>query len=109
MYAVYDMWPTIAKESFESKQKILEFDKFEHIVFAGMGGSGAIGDVFASILSKTKIHEHRLPPHRGQLNACKYFRHWAKEILSYNKIKNPEFFILFTWDSEKRRRKNESR
>jgi glucose/mannose-6-phosphate isomerase len=27
-----------------------------HIVFAGMGGSGTIGDVFASVLSKTDIH-----------------------------------------------------
>lgn len=56
MYAVYDKWPAIAKESFESKQKILNFENFDHIVFAGMGGSGAIGDMFASILSKTKIH-----------------------------------------------------
>ena len=27
----------------------------DHIVFAGMGGSGAIGDIFSAILSKTKI------------------------------------------------------
>ncbi|MDX1373411.1 MAG: SIS domain-containing protein, partial [Nitrososphaeraceae archaeon] len=27
-----------------------------HIVFAGMGGSGALGDIFFSILSKTNIH-----------------------------------------------------
>jgi len=28
----------------------------DHVVFAGMGGSGTIGDLFASILSKTDIH-----------------------------------------------------
>ena len=32
------------------------FKNIEHIVFGGMGGSGAIGDIFESILSKTKIH-----------------------------------------------------
>ena len=34
----------------------LIFDNIDHIVFAGMGGSGAIGDIFLSILSKTNIH-----------------------------------------------------
>lgn len=56
MYKVYDKWPQIAKESFESEQEDEKFDNINHIVFAGMGGSGAIGDMFASILSKTKIH-----------------------------------------------------
>jgi len=56
MYKVYDKWPQIAKESFESLQKKEDFENVNHIVFAGMGGSGAIGDMFASILSKSKIH-----------------------------------------------------
>jgi len=56
MYKVYDRWPEIARESFESNQEPVDFDGIEHIVFAGMGGSGAIGDIFSSILSKTKIH-----------------------------------------------------
>jgi len=56
IYAVYDKWPKIARESFESEQSAVNFDGIKHIVFAGMGGSGAIGDVFASILSKSKIH-----------------------------------------------------
>ncbi|MCH6586118.1 MAG: glucose-6-phosphate isomerase, partial [Thaumarchaeota archaeon] len=56
MYKVYDRWPEIARESFESDQDSVNFDGINHIVFAGMGGSGAIGDMFASILSKTKIH-----------------------------------------------------
>jgi len=56
VYAVYDRWPDIARESFESEQDSIIFDNINHIVFAGMGGSGAVGDIFASILSKTKIH-----------------------------------------------------
>lgn len=56
MYKVYDKWPEIARESFESSQEIVDFENIDHIVFAGMGGSGAIGDIFSSILSKTKIH-----------------------------------------------------
>ena len=56
MYTVYDRWPNIARESFESNQDSVNFDDINHIVFAGMGGSGAIGDIFASILSKSKIH-----------------------------------------------------
>jgi len=56
MYKVYDKWPKIARESFESNQDSINVDEIKHIVFAGMGGSGAIGDMFASILSKSKIH-----------------------------------------------------
>jgi glucose/mannose-6-phosphate isomerase len=56
MYKIYDEWPEIARNSFESNQKPIKFDNVKHIVFAGMGGSGAIGDIFSSILSKSKIH-----------------------------------------------------
>ena len=56
MYKIYDKWPEIARKSFESNQEPVNFDGIDHIVFAGMGGSGAIGDIFSSILSKTKIH-----------------------------------------------------
>ncbi len=56
MYKIYDKWPEIARQSFESDQEPVNFDDIDHIVFAGMGGSGAIGDIFSAILSKTKIH-----------------------------------------------------
>jgi glucose/mannose-6-phosphate isomerase len=56
MHKVYDNWPKIALESFESNCKPIDFHNIHHIVFAGMGGSGALGDIFSSILSKTKIH-----------------------------------------------------
>ena len=56
IYKIYDEWPQIARKSFESSQESVNFENIDHIVFAGMGGSGAIGNVFSSILSKTKIH-----------------------------------------------------
>ena len=56
MYKIYDEWPKIARESFESEEESIDFHNIDHIVFAGMGGSGTIGDVFAAILSKMNIH-----------------------------------------------------
>src|SRR5438105_3476044 len=56
MYKVYDRWPEIARESFKSEQEEVDFRDIDHIVFAGMGGSGALGDIFSAILSKTNIH-----------------------------------------------------
>lgn len=56
MYEIYDKWPEIAKESYASRQEPIDCDNIEHIVFAGMGGSGALADIFSAILSKTRIH-----------------------------------------------------
>jgi len=56
MYKIYDKWPEIARESYEIVQEPFEFSDIDHIVFSGMGGSGTIGDVFSSILSKSNIH-----------------------------------------------------
>ena len=56
MFKTYDMWPDIAKESYEQEFSKPEFKDIDHVVFAGMGGSGTIGDVFSSILSKNDIH-----------------------------------------------------
>ena len=56
MHKVYDMWPQIALDSFKTRQDEIRFDGIDHIVFAGMGGSGTLGDIIASILSKTGIH-----------------------------------------------------
>lgn len=56
MYKIYDQWPEIAKDALQIKVKKTEFDRIKHIVFAGMGGSGTIGDIFAAIFSKTDIH-----------------------------------------------------
>tara|TARA_B110000438_G_scaffold75220_1_gene75349 strand:+ start:974 stop:1372 length:399 start_codon:yes stop_codon:yes gene_type:complete len=56
MYKIYDNWPEIARESSKSNLESIDFKNIDHIVFAGMGGSGAIGDLFSSVLSKTNIH-----------------------------------------------------
>ena len=56
MYAIYDLWPDIAKQAYESSFDPIDFHDIDHIIFAGMGGSGAIGDVLTSILSRTNIH-----------------------------------------------------
>ena len=56
MCEVYDRWPQIASDNFSGNFSKVEIKNIDHIVFAGMGGSGTIGDVFASILSKTDIH-----------------------------------------------------
>lgn len=56
LYEIYDNWPVMAKNSWNSNLKEIMTGKFSHIVFAGMGGSGTIGDIFASVLSKTNIH-----------------------------------------------------
>jgi len=56
MYKIYEKWHTIAKKAYQSDYDLTTFSSINHIVFAGMGGSGSLGDVFASILSKTPIH-----------------------------------------------------
>ena len=56
MYKIYDRWPEIAKNSYEIEHEPLDLKGVKHIVFVGMGGSGVVGDIFQSILSKSKIH-----------------------------------------------------
>jgi glucose/mannose-6-phosphate isomerase len=56
MYKTYNEWPRMAKNSFDSDIEEIKRQTVDHIVFVGMGGSGAIGDIFAAILSKTTIH-----------------------------------------------------
>ena len=56
IHEVYDRWPQIARKSYESRQDVVDYKNIDHIVFAGMGGSGSLGDIFSSILSKADIH-----------------------------------------------------
>ena len=56
MFKTYDIWPDIARESFEKKIEKLDVKDIDHVVFAGMGGSGSIGDAISAILSKKDIH-----------------------------------------------------
>lgn len=56
MYKIYDDWPTIARESYEKNHNTIDFKDINHIVFSGMGGSGTLGDIFSSTLSKTNVY-----------------------------------------------------
>lgn len=56
MHKIYDKWPQMARKSFESNLDGVSFEGIDHVVFCGMGGSGSIGDVFSSVLSKSNIH-----------------------------------------------------
>jgi len=63
MYKTYDSWPDLAANAYEAAHKQIDYNDISHIVFAGMGGSGAINDIFSSILSKTKIHVSSIKSH----------------------------------------------
>ena len=56
MYKVYEKWSYIARDSWKEKSNITDLKKIDHIVFAGMGGSGAISDIMKAIFSKENIH-----------------------------------------------------
>ena len=56
MFKVCGECPEIANKSFGKEFEKLDVDNIDHIVFAGMGGSGSVGDVLGSILSKEDIH-----------------------------------------------------
>ena len=56
MYEVYEKWPEISQENYNKDLPKIQFKNIDHIVFAGVGGSGTIGDVISSILSKNNIH-----------------------------------------------------
>ena len=56
MHEVYEEWPNIARTFFDKKFEKIKISNINHIVFVGMGGSGALGDIFSSILSKTNMH-----------------------------------------------------
>jgi len=55
MFKIYDDWPEIAKNAYFKAESIPR-EPVKHIIFAGMGGSGTMGDFFAAILSKTNLH-----------------------------------------------------
>ena len=70
MAEAYSHWSIMAKKAYETPIKELQDIKTDHIIFTGMGGSGALGDIFESILSNTDIHVdivkgYRLPETAG--------------------------------------------
>jgi len=56
MHNVYDKWPHIARDAYDSDLESVDFKDIDNVVFSGMGVSGAIGDLFSSILSKSNVH-----------------------------------------------------
>ena len=56
MYKIYDEWPKMARDSFSTEYDILDVKEIDHVIFSGMGGSGTLGDVLSSIISKTDTH-----------------------------------------------------
>jgi len=56
MHKIYDNCFENAKESFQQNFSVPDFKNIDHVVFAGMGGSGTIGDIISSILSKNDVH-----------------------------------------------------
>ena len=71
MYKIYDSWPEIAEENYSRIVEKNNFQKPTHIIFAGMGGSGTISDIFAAILSKTNIHVEIVKGYRLPKTASK--------------------------------------
>jgi len=55
MYKIYDTWPKISYDSYINTKNHFDFKNIEKIVFAGMGGSGVVGEFMSSVLSNSKI------------------------------------------------------
>lgn len=60
IHKTYDDWPKIASESYNKIYEKMDVKDIDHIVFAGMGGSGSIGDTISAILSKKNIHVNNI-------------------------------------------------
>lgn len=56
MYKVYDRWPEISSDTFSNTKNHVDFRNIDHVIFAGMGGSGAVGELMSSVLSKSNLH-----------------------------------------------------
>ena len=46
----------MARSSYETNNGAADFKDIDHVIFVGMGGSGTIGDIFSSLLSKSDLH-----------------------------------------------------
>ena len=56
MYKIYDRWPITAKEFSMMDLEPVDFKNIDHVIFTGMGGSGAVGDSLSAVLSQKNIH-----------------------------------------------------
>ena len=81
MYQIYDSWHDLAKQNFENKLKKFEKKDIEHVVFAGMGGSGTVGDIISySLLNFLRyVANLPLPP-----DISNFFIHFPYNNLTNN-------------------------
>ena len=56
IHKAYEEWPQLAENAFNRNLEPLNFENIDHIILAGMGGSGTCSDIIKSILSQTPIH-----------------------------------------------------
>jgi len=57
MHEAYDQWPKMALDNYKRKIEFdMDFEGIDHVAFAGMGGSGAAGEVIRGVLSKSNYH-----------------------------------------------------
>ena len=56
IYSAYDAWPEMASEAYEGSPGAIDASGVNHVVFAGMGGSGALGDFAAALMSGLDMH-----------------------------------------------------
>lgn len=57
MHQAYDQWPQMSADTYAKSIDIdIDFEAIDHIVFAGMGGSGAAGEILRGVLSNSNIH-----------------------------------------------------
>jgi len=57
IHEAYDQWPKMALDSYKRKIELdIDFEDVDHVAFAGMGGSGAAGEVIRGVLSKSNYH-----------------------------------------------------
>lgn len=56
IFEAYDAWPEWAAQSYLEGPDIIDTEGINHVVFAGMGGSGALGDFAAALMSGLDIH-----------------------------------------------------
>ena len=56
IHDAYDMWPEAAAESYGDAADHIHTEDITHVVFAGMGGSGALGDFVGALMSGLDMH-----------------------------------------------------
>ncbi len=56
IHVIYDKWHEIAKNYFDAGHELTDLRSIQQIVFAGMGSSGTVGDVFEALYSQTELN-----------------------------------------------------